>query len=139
MTTFHHQDSICVNYCRQSVSYNQDGTVLEAALELLLDEVVRLQVDVGCGLIKHEYLCLSNDGPGQTEQLLLPDREDVVVLSNLCLEPICTIVLYVVEQLDFFEGFLDFSIIKFFERVKVLPDGALNQERRLGNVSNACP
>ena len=41
------------------------------------------------------------------------------------------------EQFDFFEGSLDHSIIKFFERVKVLPDGALNHERCLGNVSDA--
>ena len=71
MTAFHHQDSVCIDHCRQSVRYDQDSAILEAALELLLDEVVRLQVDVGCGLIQHEHLRFSNYGPGQAEQLLL--------------------------------------------------------------------
>ena len=52
------------------------------------------------------------------------------------MKPILTILVDVFKKLDLLEGVVDLFIRVLLERVKVLPDRSLNQERRLGDVSN---
>lgn len=115
---------------------NQDGTVGEARLQLFLDEVVGLQVNICSSLIKNQNLGLSDDGPSQAKKLLLANGEDVVALGNLGVQAVLKLG-NVVEQLYFLKYIFNFFVVKLFEGVEVLTDRALDQEWRLGDVSDA--
>lgn len=98
----HYQDPVSVDDRGQSVRNDHNGATLEDTLQLILNEVVRFQIDVGRGLVEHEYLRLPDDSPSEAEQLLLTHREDIVIVRDHGLQTILAITLDVAEQLDFF-------------------------------------
>lgn len=53
-----------------------------------LDDVVRLVVDRGGGLVKQQHARLPKQRPCQAHQLSLPGRQALAVLSHLLLEPV---------------------------------------------------
>ena len=98
---------------------NDHRATLEDLLELLLDEVVRLQVNVGRGFVEYEDLRLSDDGSGEAQQLLLAHREDVIIVRDHGLETILAVAFDVIEQLDFLQYVLNLSIAELVEWIKI--------------------
>ena len=49
----------------------------------LLDLMLRLDIDVGCGFIDQNNLALLHDGPGDVDELLLSCREILTILRDL--------------------------------------------------------
>ena len=69
------EDLVIVNDRRQSMRDGENRAVRELFLDFLLYERIGLKIHISRGLIKHDYLGLSQDGPGQAEELLLPHRK----------------------------------------------------------------
>jgi len=59
---------------------NQNSAVLELGPECTLNQIVRLQINVGRRLIQHEHLAVSNDGTSHADQLFLTHWEQIVWL-----------------------------------------------------------
>ena len=57
------------------MSHYDNSAILEPLSEHPLDEIVSLKIDVGGSLVEHKYLRLSNDGPGEADELLLASGE----------------------------------------------------------------
>jgi len=76
----HHKNPVGVDNRCQSVGNDEHRACAETLLKLALDEVVRLQVNVGCGFVKNENLCLAYDCTCQTNELLLANGKQVVRL-----------------------------------------------------------
>jgi hypothetical protein len=49
------------------MSNHNGGAVFKGSLELLLDKVVRLQIDIGSSFIKNKDLRFSNDGSSKAQ------------------------------------------------------------------------
>ena len=64
------------------MSNHHSGAIFESGLQLLLDEVVSLQIDVGGGLVEDKDLGLSDDCSSKAQKLFLTHGEDVVALCN---------------------------------------------------------
>lgn len=71
VSLIHDKNSISINDSRQSVGNQDDSAALEARSEPRLDQIVCLEVDVGCGLIEDQNLSLLEDGSCHANQLLL--------------------------------------------------------------------
>lgn len=65
----------------ETVGYGQDSTVPELLLYGLLDQLVRLEVNGGRGLVQDQNLCLLEESSGQTQQLPLSYATTTDVLS----------------------------------------------------------
>lgn len=81
-TLVHHEDPVRVNDGSQSMRDQDDRAALEACSQLLLDYVVRLQIDVGSGLVEHENLRLLENCSREADELLLANGEQVVALRD---------------------------------------------------------
>jgi hypothetical protein len=75
------------------VRNNKDSAILKGGLELLLNEIICLEINISSSLIKHQNLSLPDDRSSQAQKLLLPQRENVVALSDLCLDTAFTILI----------------------------------------------
>ena len=78
LTIRHDQDPVGVHNRCQPVrnDYDRSRVVVHKLLaKLLLNEVVRLQVDVGSRLVEHENLRPQQHCSCQTDELLLANRE----------------------------------------------------------------
>lgn len=72
-TLVHDEDAVRIDDRGKSVSNQNDSATLKARPQLLLNQIVRLQVNVGRRLVEHQDPRLLKDGTGQADQLLLAD------------------------------------------------------------------
>ncbi len=81
-----HHDLVVVEDRVEPVGDGQHRTTLELLPDGGLDEVVRLQVDGGSGLVQDEHLGLAQERPAQTEQLSLAHAQVLAALTDLVVE-----------------------------------------------------
>ena len=122
VTGVHDQDSVGIDDCSQSVSDDEHSAALERVLELILNEVIRLKINVGCSLIKNQDLGLSDDSSSQANKLLLSHGEEIIALSQLGPDSIRAIFGDVLAQIDVFENLVDFIIREFREWIQIFSD-----------------
>ena len=67
LALFENKNSISVNNCGNSVSYNEHGTIPEAFTERSLNQAICLEIQVDCRLVYNQNLCLSDDRTSDTE------------------------------------------------------------------------
>ena len=115
--------------------HNEDSAILKPLTQRSLDQVVRFQVDVGCGLVEHQDMSFSNDCAGQAYQLLLADRKQVVAFRNVRVQVLLQRINLVVH-FDFLEDCIDLRVRALLERIQVLPNRPLNQEWTLRDVGD---
>ncbi len=70
----------------EPVGDGQHGAVGKLLPDGGLDEVVGLHVDGGGGLVEHEQLGLSEEGPGKADELPLADAQVVAALGHRVVE-----------------------------------------------------
>lgn len=98
----HDEDAVGVDHGCKSVRNDDNCAVFEILLQLLLDKIIRLKINIRSRLIQDEHLRLPDDSARETEQLLLPDREDVIVVGDERLQTVRTIFLDVLPKFDVF-------------------------------------
>lgn len=69
----HDENAVRVDDSGEPVCNQNNSATFKARSQLLLDQVVRLQVDIGRGLVKYQDPRLLEDSARQTNQLLLTD------------------------------------------------------------------
>lgn len=60
-----------------------DGAIMELVSDFVLDELIRVHIHAGCGFVQHNDLLGGQDGAGQTDELLLADREYRVDIGHI--------------------------------------------------------
>ena len=70
-----HHDAVGPHGRRQPVGDEHGRAVLEQDVEGGLDLRLRLEVEVGGGLVEHQHPGMGQEGPGQGDELALPGRQ----------------------------------------------------------------
>lgn len=110
---FHHQHTIWIDYCVQTMRNRQNGTLGEFASNRLLNEWVRavrwienqinfwnwiafcfikmnlLRIHIRCGLIQHQDFIFSQNGASQTDELPLTNAEIASMCCDLSIQTDC--------------------------------------------------
>ena len=110
----------------------------EVFIQFLLDEVVRFEVNISCRFIKHQYPRPQDHSPCQTNQLLLPQREQIITLSHPSHQTLPHF-LYHFLQLHFLQHLPNLSITMVIMRVQILPHRPMNQKWTLRNICHVFP
>jgi len=72
----HHHDPVGLHGRRQPVGDEHGRPGLEEDVEGRLDLRLRLEVQVGGGLVENEHPGMGQESPGQGDELALPDDRD---------------------------------------------------------------
>jgi hypothetical protein len=88
----HDYDEIVISDSVQSVCYGDDCTFRKPLLDHFLDELIRLQINVGGGLVKNDYFVVLEHHSSQTHQLFLTHAEDTGGYGHICLQGVLKLV-----------------------------------------------
>ena len=67
LTLLQDEDPICIDDRGESVGHDEYCAVLKALTKRPLDQIVRLQVNIGCSFIEDKHSSLTNDSTRETE------------------------------------------------------------------------
>ena len=91
-TVGQHDDVVRMLDGGQPVGHNEHGAHGAHLFQRILNEQLRLGVDVGGSLVQDHHAGLMDDGAGKAEQLPLPSGEVVAALTHLFVQPVVQLV-----------------------------------------------
>ena len=88
VAVLHHKDHVRLADGGETMGYQKGGAVRQQMVNGVLDQLLRLGVDGGGGLIQHEDAGVGQYGTGKGDQLLLAGGETVAALPHIAVPAI---------------------------------------------------
>lgn len=112
------------------MSYDDDSRASKIILKWGLNLIVSFEIYIRSSLIKNKDLSVTQNSSGKANELLLTNWEEIIWLCNDSVNSFFHFA-YMFIEIDLLKHLLNFIISVLLERINVLPDRALDQERRL--------